>query len=138
MAWELKNRMWMQFFWWTILFYIIFPFVFKTVFPQSSFYDNKVPFTKPFEAFPSWHKVKDLVFMKWTKDHRFKNKWILKLIFFFSSNYGRNRKWNNWRGRFWLRTSWSQNWNCQQGLEAFAGFGWSIACAFHAWKSDSI
>ena len=43
---------------------------------QSSLYENKVLFTKPFKASSSWHPLKDLVFINWKK-HCFKNEWIL-------------------------------------------------------------
>ena len=42
----------------------------------TTFTENKVLFTKPFQASPIWHWLKDPLFINWKK-HCFKNEWIL-------------------------------------------------------------
>ena len=86
--------------------------LFLKVFARSSLYKNKVLFTKPFQASPSWHQMTYLVFIKskntQAKFHSFRRPWsfILDMLLAFKK---KNPYLFLAKGRFFLRT-WNLVW----------------------------
>ena len=73
------------------------PFVFQTVFTWSSLYENKVSFTKPFQASPCWSVKKS--YMDLTVENRlFVNKkyWIPEIVSWTAQSYTPINSLNSW------------------------------------------